>query len=72
MTRTLVEVNDRTLDLREVNLRGGSLAIGYPWGATGVRVVASLAAQMRERDARLGLLSVCSAGGMGGAMVLEV
>jgi acetyl-CoA acyltransferase len=54
-----------------VNVMGGSIAIGHPFGATGGRITMTLANEMRRRDVELGLLTVCAAGGMGFAMVLE-
>jgi acetyl-CoA acyltransferase len=53
------------------NLMGGSIAIGHPFGATGGRIITTLANEMVRRDAQFGLLSICAQGGMGFAMVLE-
>ena len=61
------EVNRETL-----NVMGGSIAIGHPFGATGGRVTLTLANEMRRRGVQFGLISVCAAGGMGFAMVLEL
>src|ERR1044072_1236344 len=54
-----------------INVMGGSIAIGQPFGATGARIVTTLANEMARRDAQFGLLSICAQGGMGFAMVLE-
>jgi acetyl-CoA acyltransferase len=54
-----------------LNVMGGSLAIGHPFGATGGRITTTLANEMRRRDVQFGLISVCAQGGMGFAMVLE-
>ncbi len=54
-----------------VNVHGGSIAIGHPWAATGGRIVTTLAYEMARRDASLGLVSICAAGAMAGAMLLE-
>jgi acetyl-CoA acyltransferase len=54
-----------------INVMGGSIALGHPFGATGGRITLTLANEMRRRDVELGLLTVCAAGGMGFAMVLE-
>src|SRR5256885_14450771 len=54
-----------------INVMGGSIAIGHPFGATGGRMVTTLANEMRRRDVQFGLLSICAQGGMGFAMVLE-
>ena len=58
-------------DEGRINVMGGSLAIGHPFGATGGRVTLTLLNEMRRRDVELGLVTVCAAGGMGFAMVLE-
>jgi acetyl-CoA acyltransferase len=50
---------------------GGSIAIGHPFGATGGRVTLTLVNEMRRRDVQFGLISVCAAGGLGCAMVIE-
>ncbi len=50
---------------------GGSIAIGHPFGATGGRVTLTLLNEMARRDVQFGLVTVCAAGGMGFAMVLE-
>jgi acetyl-CoA acyltransferase len=54
-----------------VNVAGGSIALGHPFGATGGRLTLTLAHEMRRREVPLGLISVCAQGGMGFAMVLE-
>ncbi len=54
-----------------INVMGGSVAIGHPFGATGGRIVTTLANEMKRRDVQFGLLSICAQGGMGFAMVLE-
>ena len=54
-----------------INVMGGSIAIGHPFGATGGRIVTTLANEMERRDVEFGLVSVCAQGGMGFAMVLE-
>jgi acetyl-CoA acyltransferase len=59
------------LDPEKMNLRGGSIALGHPFGATGARCVMTLANEMERQSAQLGLVSVCAAGGVGAAVVLE-
>ena len=59
------------VDWERTNVSGGSIAIGHPFGATGARLVTTLANEMRRRDVQFGLLSICAQGGMGYAMVLE-
>lgn len=54
-----------------INVMGGSIAIGHPFGATGGRITITLLNELRRRGAGLGMLTVCAAGAMGFAMVLE-
>jgi acetyl-CoA acyltransferase len=54
-----------------INVMGGSIAIGHPFGATGGRLVTTLANEMRRRGVQYGLISVCAQGGMASAIVLE-
>jgi acetyl-CoA acyltransferase len=60
-----------TVEPERLNVMGGSIAIGHPFGATGARLATTLANEMKRRRARFGLISVCAQGGMGFAMVLE-
>ena len=59
------------VDWEKTNVHGGSIAIGHPFGATGARIVTTLANEMAARDVQFGLISICAQGGMGFAMVLE-
>ncbi len=59
------------VDLERLNVNGGSLAIGHPFGATGVRVTMQLLHELRRRSLQFGLITVCAAGGHGFAMVVE-
>jgi len=59
------------IDLDKFNVNGGSIAIGHPFGATGARVVMQLLFELKRRGLGLGLLTVCAAGGVGHAMVVE-
>jgi acetyl-CoA C-acetyltransferase len=60
-----------TIDRAKLNVKGGSLAIGHPFAATGTRIVATLAKILDEAKAKRGLISVCTAGGMGVTAILE-
>jgi len=59
------------VDWDTLNVMGGSIAIGHPFGATGGRLTTTLANEMVRRDVQFGLISICAQGGMGFAMVLE-
>ncbi len=54
-----------------INVMGSSIAIGHPFGATGGRMITTLANEMRRRDVQFGLVSICAQGGMAFALVLE-
>jgi acetyl-CoA acyltransferase len=58
-------------DIDLINVMGGSLAIGHPFGATGGRLTVTILNEMARRDVEFGLITVCAAGGMGFAMVVE-
>jgi acetyl-CoA acyltransferase len=59
------------VDPDRLNVMGGSISIGHPFGATGGRILTTLVNELRRRDGGLGLMTVCAAGGMGHAMVVE-
>ncbi|HYC84462.1 MAG TPA: acetyl-CoA C-acetyltransferase [Chryseosolibacter sp.] len=60
-----------TIDRTKMNVKGGSLALGHPFGATGARCVGTLSKILREAGKGRGLISVCTGGGMGVAAILE-
>lgn len=60
-----------SIDRAKLNVKGGSVAIGHPFAATGTRLVATLAKLLRDRGRGRGLISVCTAGGMGVTAILE-
>jgi acetyl-CoA acyltransferase len=59
------------VDRSKLNVMGGSIAIGHPFGATGGRILTTLANELIRRGGTYGLMTVCAAGGMGHAMVIE-
>ena len=59
------------IDEDRINVMGGSIALGHPFGATGGRLTVTLLNEMRRRGLGLGLITVCAAGAMGFAMVVE-
>jgi acetyl-CoA C-acetyltransferase len=60
-----------TVDRAKLNVKGGSLALGHPFAATGARIVATLAKILDDNKAKRGLISVCTAGGMGVTAIVE-
>jgi acetyl-CoA acyltransferase len=59
------------VDRSKLNVMGGSLSIGHPFGATGGRILTTLCNELARRGGQFGLMTVCAAGGMGHAMVVE-
>lgn len=60
-----------SVDPKIVNVNGGAIAIGHPVGATGTRIVTTLAKEMKKRNVQFGLATLCIGGGQGGSMILE-
>jgi acetyl-CoA C-acetyltransferase len=60
-----------SIDREKLNVRGGSLAAGHPFGATGGKIVSVLAKLLKERGSGRGLISICAAGGMGVTAIME-
>lgn len=59
------------IDLAKLNVKGGSLAIGHPFAATGARIIGTMAKLLSEQGSGRGLISVCTAGGMGITAIME-
>jgi len=64
-------IKELGVDLNKCNLNGSGISIGHPIGCTGARITYTLAMQMKKRNAKLGLASLCIGGGQGMAIVLE-
>jgi acetyl-CoA C-acetyltransferase len=60
-----------SIDRARMNVRGSSLAYGHPFAATGARIVANLAKLLSQKGSGRGLISICTAGGMGVAAIME-
>ena len=60
-----------SIDRERMNTKGGSIAIGHPFAATGARIIAALAKLLHEKGSGRGLISVCTAGGMGVSAIME-
>ncbi|MBU3059917.1 steroid 3-ketoacyl-CoA thiolase, partial [Nocardia sp. NEAU-G5] len=67
----LAWAKDTGADLSRVNVNGGAIALGHPLGASGARIATTLVHAMQERGARYGLQTMCEAGGLANAMILE-
>jgi acetyl-CoA C-acetyltransferase len=59
------------IDLSKLNVKGGSIAMGHPFAATGARIVGTMAKLLAEKGSGRGLISVCTAGGMGVTAIME-
>jgi len=62
---------DLGLDLDRVNVNGGAIAVGHPFGMTGARITSTLINSLKHHDKSIGLETMCVGGGMGMAMILE-
>lgn len=61
-----------SIDRSKLNIKGGSVALGHPFAATGARIVGALAKMLHQKGSGRGLISICTAGGMGVAAILEI
>jgi acetyl-CoA C-acetyltransferase len=68
---TLHCIRELGVDPEQVNVMGGGTAIGHPLGATGIRLVGTLARILEAKDGRYGLATACVGGGQGVATVIE-
>ena len=69
---TLNSIRMLGIDEDRVNVNGGAVALGHPIGASGARIIATLVLELRRRGGGLGCVAICSGGGQGDAMILEV
>lgn len=69
--QSLAVIAELGLDPARVNVNGGAIAIGHPIGASGARVLTTLLHELRRRDARRGVATLCIGGGMGIALAVE-
>src|SRR5690606_21970908 len=60
------------LDENKVNVNGGAVALGHPIGASGARIILTLAYELKRRGGGLGIAAICSGGGQGDAIMIEV
>lgn len=69
--QSLAVVKDLNFDMSKVNVNGGAIALGHPVGASGARILVTLLHEMKKRDAKKGLATLCIGGGMGTALIVE-
>ncbi len=69
--QALSVIQQAGLDLERVNVNGGAVALGHPLGCTGAKLTATLLGEMKRRQARYGMVTMCIGGGMGAAGIFE-
>jgi acetyl-CoA C-acetyltransferase len=69
---TLNSIRTLGIDEDKVNVNGGAVALGHPIGASGARILGSLVLELRRRGGGLGCAAICSGGGQGDAVIVEV
>jgi len=69
--QVLAVLRDEPIPMAKLNVNGGAIALGHPIGATGARILVTLVHEMRRRNARRGLATLCVSGGLGMAMAVE-
>ncbi|WP_283154226.1 thiolase family protein [Guptibacillus hwajinpoensis] len=69
--QALAVIRELELDMSKVNVNGGAIALGHPLGATGARILTSLIYEMKKRNERFGIATLCVGGGQGMAMMVE-
>jgi acetyl-CoA C-acetyltransferase len=69
--QVIASAQDLGVDLERLNVHGGAIALGHPFGCTGARIMTTLLNAMRVRDVQFGLETMCVGGGQGMAIVLE-
>ena len=69
--QSLAVGRDLGIDSAKLNVNGGAIALGHPVGASGCRILVTLLHEMKRRDAKKGLATLCIGGGMGCAVVVS-
>jgi acetyl-CoA acyltransferase len=69
--QSLAVIKELGLDMARVNVNGGAIALGHPLGCTGAKLTATLIAEMKRRNAKYGMVTMCVGGGMGAAGIFE-
>ena len=70
-SQSIACIHDLGLDLEKVNVNGGAIAIGHPLGCSGVRISTTLLHEMKRRNAKYGLATMCVGVGQGAAIIYE-
>ena len=70
--QSIAVARDLGFDMNKVNVNGGAIALGHPVGASGARILVTLLYEMKRRNVKKGLATLCIGGGMGTALVVEM
>ena len=70
-SQSIVVARELKIPIEKVNVNGGAIALGHPIGTSGTRIVVTLLHEMKKRNAKRGLATLCIGGGMGIAMCIE-
>ncbi len=70
-SQSLAIVRELGIDMEKLNVNGGAIALGHPMGATGSKLTVQLMHEMKRRNARYGMVTMCIGGGMGAAGIFE-
>jgi acetyl-CoA acyltransferase len=70
--QALAVIEAASLDPAKVNVNGGAVALGHPLGCTGAKLTAQILAELKRRNGRYGIVTMCVGGGMGAAGVIEL
>jgi acetyl-CoA acetyltransferase family protein len=71
-SQSLACIHDLGIDINKVNVNGGSIALGHPLGCSGVRISTTLVHEMKRRDSKFGLATMCVGVGQGAAVIYEL
>jgi acetyl-CoA C-acetyltransferase len=71
VAQVIPSAEDLGIPVDKLNVHGGAIALGHPWGQTGARLTTTLLNGLRERDGHVGLVTLCIGGGQGMALLIE-
>jgi acetyl-CoA acyltransferase len=69
--QSLAVIQEGKLDPERINVNGGAIALGHPLGCTGAKLTASIIRELKRRNGRYGMVTMCVGGGMGAAGIFE-
>ena len=69
--QSLAVIKQLGLDMAKVNVNGGAIALGHPLGCTGAKLTATILQEMKRRNAKYGMVTMCVGGGQGAAGIFE-